>query len=123
MSAGLWLQSYMDDIEDYWERGDGLREPPDGAPFHNTAVYGWDPLDPQLVTAARIASGCAEKPNDDLIHQLVEHHAARAALAGAAPGRQVQAPDRPRLRRRDGRRRRAWRRSSSSWAPTTRSAR
>ena len=51
VTAGLWLRSYMDRIEDYWERGDGSRTPPGGAPFHNMAVYGWDLLDPQLLTA------------------------------------------------------------------------
>jgi hypothetical protein len=79
LSAGRWLQSYMDDIEDFWERGKGAQEPPEGPPFHNTAVYGWDPLDPQLVTASRIAKRLAKKPDDDLVKQLVEHHAARAA--------------------------------------------
>jgi len=79
VSAGLWVRRYMDEIEDFWERGDGSTPPSDGPSFHNTAVYGWDPLDPQLITAARIESKLAEKPKDDLVSQLVEHHAARAA--------------------------------------------
>lgn len=79
LSAGRWLQSYMDDIEDFWERGEGSDEPPDGPPFHNTAVYGWDPLDPQLVTASGISKRLAKKPRDDVLKQLVENHAARAA--------------------------------------------
>jgi hypothetical protein len=79
VSAGLWIRKYMDEIEDFWERGDGSDRPPDGASFHNTAVYGWDPLDPQLVTNDRIESKLKKKPDDDLVSQLVEHHAARAA--------------------------------------------
>ena len=31
VTAGLWLRSYMDRIEDYWERGDGSRTPRGGA--------------------------------------------------------------------------------------------
>ena len=31
INAGVWLRSYMDDIEDYWERGDGS-DPPKGGP-------------------------------------------------------------------------------------------
>jgi hypothetical protein len=51
VTAGLWLHDYMDRVEDYWERGPGSRTPPGGPPFHNMAVYGWDLLDPQLLTA------------------------------------------------------------------------
>ena len=79
VSAGLWLRSYMDRIEDYWERGDGSRTPRGGAPFHNMAVYGWDLLDPQLLTATRVASRLARPTKDDPLSQLVERHQDRAA--------------------------------------------
>src|SRR6478609_1423220 len=87
--AGPWLRGYMDDIEDYWERGEGSLKPADGKPFHNTAIYGWDVLDPMVVTAARIEKQLAPKPDDDFLKQLVDHHAARAAwpvLRRAAQG-------------------------------------
>lgn len=38
VSAGLWVRSYMDRIEDYWESGPGSLPPPTGDPFHNMAV-------------------------------------------------------------------------------------
>ena len=79
VTAGLWLQSYMDRIEDYWERGEGSRTPPGGAPFHNMAVYGWDLLDPQLLTSTMVASRLARPTKDDPLSQLVEHHQDRAA--------------------------------------------
>ena len=79
VTAGLWLRSYMDRIEDYWERGEGSRTPPGGAPFHNMAVYGWDLLDPQLLTSKTVASRLARPAGDDLLSQLVEHHQDRAA--------------------------------------------
>ena len=77
--AGLWLRSYMDRIEDYWERGEGSRTPLGGSPFHNMAVYGWDLLDPQLLTSETVASRLARPAGDDLLSQLVEHHQDRAA--------------------------------------------
>ena len=77
--AGPWLRDYMDAIEDYWERGKGAEPPADGPPFHNTAVYGWDALDPQLVTEARIEKALSRKPNDDFLKQVVENNGARAA--------------------------------------------
>jgi hypothetical protein len=79
VSAGLWLQSYMDAVEDFWERGEGSRTPPRGSPFHNMAVYGWDLLDPQLQTAAAVASRLARPTKDDPLSQLVERHQDRAA--------------------------------------------
>ena len=114
----------MDRIEDYWERGDGSRTPRGGAPFHNMAVYGWDLLDPQLLTATKVASRLARPTKDDPLSQLVEHHQDRAAwpvLQRARKGNRgrtvldavtdMSGPAR------------AWRRWWSSWAPTTRSAR
>ena len=77
--AGPWLRGYLDDIEDYWERGAGSAAPEDGPAFHNTAVYGWDVLDPLVVTEARIRQQVGAATHDDFLAQLVEHHAARAA--------------------------------------------
>ncbi len=79
VSAGAWLRSYLDHIEDYWERGPGSAVPETGAPFHNMAVYGWDLLDPQLQTATTVAARVREPTKDDFLAQLVEHHQDRAA--------------------------------------------
>lgn len=79
VGAGLWVRSYLDGIEDYWERGAGSATPPSGPPFHNMAVYGWDLLDPQLQTATTVANRIAQPTKDDLLNQLVEHHQDRAA--------------------------------------------
>ena len=65
------------DIEDYWERGDGTGCPTTG-PFHNTAVYGWDPLD-RLLDAARSSKGARRRPPTTCSSSTVEHHDARAA--------------------------------------------
>lgn len=79
VSAGLWVRSYLDRIEDYWERGPGSRTPAAGPPLSNTAVYGWDVLDPQLQTASAVAARLRRPTEDDLLDQLVERHQDRAA--------------------------------------------
>ena len=76
------VRSYMDRIEDYWERGPGSRTPPAGPPpFHNLAVYGWDLLDTLTLDSdrlqARIAAGA---PKDDIVRQIVENDNDRAGL-------------------------------------------
>jgi hypothetical protein len=79
VAAGLWTRSYLDRIEDFWERGDGAATPRRGEPFHNMSVYGWDVLDPQVLTASIIADRLREPPHDDLVAQLVDRHQDRAA--------------------------------------------
>lgn len=79
ISASLWLRSYMDAIEDYWERGPGSQTPPTGDPFHNMAVYGWDVLDVTMLTAT-ILAGRIGTPRDDPLAQVVQDDASRAGL-------------------------------------------
>ncbi len=79
VGAGLWVQSYLDDIEDYWERGAGSQPPPTGDLFHNMAVYGWDVLDTVALNAT-IVSGQIGKAKDDPVSQLVQDNQARAGL-------------------------------------------
>jgi hypothetical protein len=78
-AAGLWVRSYMDDIEDYWETGPGAATPETGSPFHNMAVYGWDVLD-ALLLDAKIVAARIKKPKDDLLAQVVEDNGDRAGL-------------------------------------------
>jgi hypothetical protein len=73
-----WARSYMDAIEDYWERGDGLKLRPTSAPYHNLAVYGADVLDVLLLDADRIAKRLERRPRDDPFAQVVEGHNDRA---------------------------------------------
>jgi hypothetical protein len=79
VGAGLWSQGYLDDIEDYWERGPGSAPPAHGEPFHNMAVYGWDPLDAALLNAT-IVSRRIGAPKDDPLAQIVQDNGERAAL-------------------------------------------
>ncbi len=77
--AAAWLRGYLDGVEDFWERGPGARTPAAGAPFHNMAVYGWDLLDPQLLTSTMVAASLRRPTRDDVVAQLVERHQDRAA--------------------------------------------
>ncbi len=79
VQASLWVRSYLDRIEDYWERGKGAQTPPTGDPFHNMAVYGWDVLDAALLDAA-IVAGRIDTPKDDLLAQIVGDNQDRAGL-------------------------------------------
>jgi hypothetical protein len=79
IGAGLWAQSYLDGIEDYWERGPGAVTPSTGDPFHNMGVYGWDPLDAAVLTAD-LVSRRIRTPQDDAFAQLVQDANDRAAL-------------------------------------------
>lgn len=78
VSAALWVQDYLDEIEDYWERGEGSGPPATGAPFHNMGVYGWDVLDTVLLDAD-IVEARIKPPSDDPFNQIVENDGARAA--------------------------------------------
>jgi hypothetical protein len=78
VAAALWVQSYLDGIEDYWERGPGSATPPTGDPFHNMGVYGWDPLDAAVLTADLVARRI-RTPQDDPLAQLVQDANDRAA--------------------------------------------
>jgi hypothetical protein len=72
-------RQFADQVEDYWERGPGSVLAAPSATNHVLAVYGWglrDALD-------RTADSCAAEigqPTDDLVHQIVQNHGARAAL-------------------------------------------
>ncbi|MGA7933939.1 MAG: hypothetical protein WCA35_10365 [Kovacikia sp.] len=80
-STLLFLRQYLDDVEDYWERGEGLQLPAQTAINHNLAVYGWDLRN----TISRTADICqkvldAHPPKDDFLKEIVENHNERAAL-------------------------------------------
>lgn len=77
----LFLRQYLDDVEDYWERGEGARFSTQPPIHHNLAVYGWDLRN----TLSRTADQCLRvleqnPPKDDFLRQVVENHNERAAL-------------------------------------------
>ncbi len=72
-------RKFMDDVEDYWERGPGAVPPAPTATNHVLAVYGWDLRDALVRTTDRCAAEIGQ-PTDDPVNQIVENNGARAAL-------------------------------------------
>lgn len=79
--ALLFLRNYLDNIEDYWERGEGSRFPITKLINHNLAVYGWDVRN----TISRNADICLQvlkdnPPRDNFVREVVSHHNERGAI-------------------------------------------
>lgn len=72
-------RQFMDDVEDYWERGPGSAPPRAETINHALAVYGWDLRD-TLGWTAELLEQQIQTPRDDLFKQIVENNAERAAL-------------------------------------------
>ncbi|MBE8516906.1 hypothetical protein ILP97_05140 [Amycolatopsis sp. H6(2020)] len=72
-------RQFMDQVEDYWERGPGSSDPSLTAINHNLSVYGWDLRDALEVNAASCRTNL-KQPKDDWLKQAVENSSERAAL-------------------------------------------
>jgi hypothetical protein len=73
-----FVRSYMDRVEDWWERGPGNDVPQVNAPYHNLGVYGADLLDVLLLDADRIAARLEKPSSDDPFVQVVDRDNDRA---------------------------------------------
>jgi hypothetical protein len=77
----IFLRQYLDEIEDYWERGEGTRLPTGRTINHNLSVYGWDLRNTLSHNADRCLQTLKQNPaQDDFLRQIVEYHNERAAL-------------------------------------------
>ncbi|MGY1810517.1 hypothetical protein ACI8AF_24365 [Blastococcus sp. SYSU D00669] len=72
-------RGFMDEVEDYWERGPGRTPPRIGRYVHDLSVYGWDLRDVLSRTASGLESAI-ERPGDSFVDQVVENATERAAL-------------------------------------------
>jgi hypothetical protein len=69
-----WLRGYLDNIENYWERGEGMNASEQGAINHNLAVYGWDVRNTLSRTADIAKEVIRNKPpKDNIIQQIPEN--------------------------------------------------
>jgi len=87
-----FVRNYLDEVEDYWERGAGSFAPdPNGKINHNLAVYGWD-LRNTLSCTAQICQRILDEnpPKDDYLRQIVENHNERAAIRVLNTARDVR---------------------------------
>ncbi len=70
---------FLDEVEDYWERGPGRVAPQLTSINHNLAVYGWDLRD-VLDKTAKYCHQAIGVPHDDWLSQVVQDNGERAAL-------------------------------------------
>lgn len=86
------VRSWMDQTEDYWERGPGAARLSYNGPFQNLAVWGFDLQDAFNVTADM----CREKiknPSDDWLLQVPDHAMYRTALRVLNPSHSTASID------------------------------
>jgi hypothetical protein len=72
-------RQFMDEAEDYWERGAGSTVPRIKGINHNLAMYGWDLRDAMVLTAEML-EGWIIEPTDHFVKQIIENASERAAL-------------------------------------------
>ena len=77
--AAFRVRGWLDEVEDYWERGPGSGLLPVARINHNLGVYGWDLRNALELTAARVAARIGT-PKDDPVAQGVERANERAAF-------------------------------------------
>lgn len=78
-SALFTARAFMDEVEDFWERGPGAQPPVVAGYQHNLACFGWDLRDALERTAAH-SEAAIRRPRDNLLAQIVENNGDRAAL-------------------------------------------
>lgn len=85
-------REFMDQVEDYWERGEGSVIPDPKAPMnHNLAVYGWDLRNTLSLNADLCLKAiAANPPRDDFANQIVQNANERAALRVLNSARNAQ---------------------------------
>jgi lysophospholipase L1-like esterase len=76
--AGLGARSFLDRVEDYWERGDGRADSSTGPVHHNLAVWGFDVEDADTLTEA-LCRRFIPHPTDDVLRQVPEFSMYRTA--------------------------------------------
>ena len=94
--AAKWLHGYLDEIEDYWERG-GINTPQGGEILHNLAIYGWDLRDTLTLTATRVRHRIGRARDDVWFpKQKIQDDNDRAALfvldTARGPGNRALTP-------------------------------
>jgi hypothetical protein len=89
--APIFLRQWMDEIEDYWERGPGTAPVRYGGPYHNLGVFGFQVQDAYLLKAG-FCQQIASEVSDDWVSQVVGNGMYRAALRVLNPS-QVPAND------------------------------
>ncbi len=90
--AAIYLREWMDEIEDYWERGVGAKPIGYNGPYHNLAVWGFELQDAYRVTAGMCKKEIANC-SDDWLGQVPEQAMFRTALRVLNPSHSPDARD------------------------------
>lgn len=77
--APIFVRQWMDEIEDYWERGAGTAPIGYGGHYHNLAVWGFQVQDAYLLTA-KLCQTIAAQGSDNWVSQMVDNAMYRTAL-------------------------------------------
>jgi hypothetical protein len=83
--AAFSLRSWMDDIEDYWERGRGRDPRHPAGPYHNLACWGMTADDVLNLNAGFCMARCSRPVTDDWVNQVPEAAFYRNALTVLNP--------------------------------------
>ena len=87
--ATISLRQWMDDIEDYWERGIGTKPLSYSGHYHNLAVWGFEVPDAYQVTAG-MCQNAVKQTTDQWLNQIPEHAMMRTALRVLNPSQDPQ---------------------------------
>lgn len=97
LGAPFQLRTWMDEVEDYWERGAGTQPMHTAGTFHNLASWGMTVDDALYLTAGYCAQRCQEPTTDNLFNQVPENSFFRTALTVLNPAQQPERMDRTAL--------------------------
>lgn len=70
--AALYVRQFMDEVEDWWERGPGSIPPKEVGINHNLGIFGWDLRDALEWTADNLKEKM-KAPTDQLFRQTVQY--------------------------------------------------
>ena len=90
--APIFIRQWMDEIEDYWERGPGTLPINYNGVYHNLAVWGYQIQDAYLLEAG-MAEQIASQASDNWISQVADNAMYRTAVRVLNPSQSQAAAD------------------------------
>lgn len=97
LGAPFKVRGWMDEAEDYWERGAGTKPRRAAGTFHNLASWGMTVDDALHLTAGMCARRTREPTSDNLFNQVPENSFFRTALTVLNPALRPDMMDRTAL--------------------------
>ncbi len=88
--SAMYLREWMDDIEDYWERGAGAQPLKYSGHYHNLSVWGFEVQDAYQLDAGMCRNQLKDA-SDDWVNQIPEKAMLRTALRVLNPSQSTAA--------------------------------